>query len=125
MFQITNSCTCLVWEDGVGYDNEIPTEHCDGICWDDALSDFTEEVKALVDANDTGEWAIEGYPVWNGTVNGLFTANTPRELLDRITPSNTDWTLRYLSEDGVLKCVLYHHDAPTGGAMTITPIRES
>lgn len=122
MFEITNSCTCLVWDEERGYEDEVPLDGCYGTCWEDALSDFADEVHELIDNNIGDEWRIEGFPVWHGTVDGVFEARTHHELIERITPSRTEWHLRYRVNGNVLECVLSHHDAPMGGSMKVTPL---
>ena len=83
---------------------------------------FSEIVSDLLSVSD--KFLIEGFPVWNGTRRGVVVARTADELLRAITPSNTEWTLRITGNLHHLTAILSHHDAPTGGTMTVTPMLE-
>lgn len=120
MFEITNTCTCVTYNEDKGDFEESP--ECWGDCWDCALDDFADTVHNLIDNNIGDEWRIEGFPVWHGTVDGVFEARTHHELIERITPSRTEWRLRYRVVGNTLECVLSHHDAPMGGAMKVVPV---
>lgn len=114
--RITNTCECE-GENGEWYD-------CDGMCWNDTLEDFTNQVQPLFDIAEkfqSPQWRLEGLPLWNRTVSGTFSADNAEELLRSITIRG-EWTLRYEVKDGVLLANLSHHDAPMGGAMTIVPV---
>lgn len=104
MSVITNVCDC--------------EQDCYGICWEDSLMDFTYALADFVADNPTGEFRIEGFPIWSGRVDGSFYAVTVRHFLECITPQRTAWTLRYGLNGDTLECFLAHHDA--SGAMTIT-----
>lgn len=86
---------------------------------------FTTDVQPLFDlaeSFDNGyEWGIVGFPVWDGTVDGRFEAKDAKTLLRAITV-DSEWILRYEVKDGTLFASLSHHDAPTGGAMTVKPL---
>jgi len=118
---ITNSCVCVTYNDDSGNWEEAP--ECWGDCWDSQVEDFEEITKHLFSYNEQG-FTITGFPVWNGTIDGRFSASNPEELLRNITPDRTDWTLRLTVHATHLTGVLSHHDAPTGGNITVTPFSE-
>lgn len=118
LFTITNTCVCESWDDEAS--EWSPSYDCFG-CWDEAKDDFLGDTKPLFESdNFTGWWKIEGFPVWYGTIGGIFTANNADALLEAITPDRTEWTLRYRVEGETLVGTLSHHDAPTGGRITVT-----
>jgi hypothetical protein len=110
--EITNECQCLLWEDGVGYDNEIPSEHCFGTCWEDALENWTDTVADFV--RDGGDFVVDGFPLWGGSVSGFFTAKNAKEILSAITVRG-EWRLRYSVGPELIAATIWHHDVPTGG----------
>jgi len=118
--EITNECSCTDYNEDTQEDT--PSADCQGWCWEDTLGMFTEDVMPLFDARtDSGnEWRIDGFPVWDGTRGGVFTADTPKEMLSAITIRG-GWILRYRLDGNTLDAILSHHDAPTGGRMTIAP----
>jgi hypothetical protein len=119
MTEIQNTCACVTFDEDTGEWKEAP--ECWGDCWSDQVEQFGFDTEALFVEHNQG-FRITGFPVWNGTIDGTFSARTPEELLRAITPDRTEWLLRYTIEGDSLKCVLYHHDAPTGGSMTVTPL---
>jgi len=121
MRTITNGCSCVTYNEETG-DWETAPE-CWGDCWDCSLEDFHDTLSEFVDNNPTTEFSITGFPVWYGRVDGYFEATTTRQLLDRITPNRTEWTLRYALNGDTLECFLSHHDG--SGAMTITYRKEN
>ena len=119
MTEIQNTCACVTFDEDMGEWKEAP--ECWGDCWSDQVEQFGWDTEQLFVEHNQG-FRITGFPVWNGTIDGTFSARTPEELLRAITPDRTEWTLRYTVEGNTLNCVLYHHDAPTGGSMTVTPL---
>jgi len=120
---ITNTCTCANYNEDTG-DWEVSSE-CWGDCYTDSVIDFAEVVQPLLDANeDMGGrgYRIEGFPTWQGRIDGVFIADTAEELLTAITPSRTEWTLHYVVENGELIASLSHHDG--SGRITVKPIGE-
>ena len=115
---LTNTCTCVTYNDDSG-DWEVAPE-CWGDCWDCQVEDFTNITEHLFSDNEQG-FTITGFPVWNGTRDGYFLARNAEELLRNITPDRTAWTLRLTVYPTHLTGVLSHHDAPTGGLITVTP----
>lgn len=114
--EITNGCACLEWEDGAGYDNEVPAEHCTGTCWDDQVEDFTECLYEYVQANPTGIFHIEDFPLWYGTTSGWFEARTAADFLSSITIRG-DWTLRWELAGDAFTATIGHHDG--SGTFTV------
>ena len=118
MTEIQNPCACVTFDEDAGEWKEAP--ECWGDCWSDQVEQFGFDTEHLFVEHSQG-FRITGFPVWNGTIDGTFSARTPEELLRAITPDRTEWLLRYTVEGDTLQCVLSHHDAPTGGRMTVTP----
>lgn len=116
---ITNSCTCVSYDEDKG--DFIESPECWGDCWDCTVEDFEEDTKLLFDKLETNLWEVTGFPTWSGPISGVVEAHNAFLLLGVITP-NTEWTLQYEVKDELLECVLSHHDAPTGGRMTVRPI---
>ncbi len=106
-----NTCSCEV------YDIET------GECWNDIVQDFANITEHLFTEDSQG-FRIVGFPVWNGTVDGYFSARNATELLNFITPNRTEWRLEVTVHADRIVARLYHHDAPTGGTMTVTPFSE-
>jgi hypothetical protein len=119
MITITNQCTCVSWNETTHEYDEAP--ECWGDCYSTSVEDFEQATQELFDNHGT-EWRIDGFPTWYGKQSGTFTAKNAQELLRSITPERTEWTLSYETVGNSLKCVLSHHDAPTGGSMTVTPL---
>lgn len=119
---IQNTCDCVAYNEEEG--DWQPSGDCFG-CWDEYTENWEFGVKELFDSpNYTGWWKIEGFPVWNGTITGLFQADTAEKLLDSITPDRTEWILRYEITSDRITGTLSHHDAPTGGQITVTMITD-
>lgn len=116
--EYTSTCTCGEY----GEDGEfMPDDTCNGWCWDDQMEDFTlitEHLRTL-----STEWSITGFPVWNGTRSGEFTARTATELLHSITPDRADWRMVVTVTPTEMSVLLSHHDG--SGRMTVTPIVEA
>jgi hypothetical protein len=116
----TNTCSCETYDES--NETSSPADDCYGDCWESTIEFFSEIVSDLLSVSD--KFLIEGFPVWNGTRRGVVVARTANELLRAITPSNTEWTLRVTGNLHHLTAILSHHDAPTGGTMTVTPMLE-
>ena len=117
--EYTNTCSCQDYDPETG--DYKSSDDCYGFCWDDTIMDFTNITEHLFVENSQG-FRIEGFPVWNGTVDGYFTARNATELLDSMTPDRTEWRMEVTVHADRIVARLYHHDAPTGGTMTVTPI---
>jgi hypothetical protein len=77
--------------------------------WDMATDLFAMTAEALIAHNEElneGDtwWRIEGFPLWDGGSNGVFRADSPMELLEKITV-RSEWSLRYT-------CLLYTSPSP-------------
>lgn len=116
---ITNLCTCSSYDEDKGDFVEAP--ECWGDCWDMTVEDFENDLEPLFSKLETNLWEVNGFPTWHGSMSGVLEAHNAFLLLGMITP-NSEWTLRYEVKDDYLDCVLSHHDAPTGGHMTVRPI---
>ena len=119
--EYTNTCTCVTYNDDAGEWETAP--ECWGDCWSDQVEDFENITEHLFSDNEQG-FTITGFPVWNGTRDGYFLARNAEELLRNITPERTEWTLRLTVHPTHLTGVLSHHDAPTGGVITVTPFSQ-
>ena len=115
----TNECTCTVYD--IETDETRPASDCFGECWLDQVERFTEATRHLF-TSDLQPFRIEGFPTWHGPVNGTAEVRNAEQLLRAMTPSRTGWrlTLGAIFPDR-FTATLYHHDAPTGGTMTVTP----
>jgi len=116
-----NTCSCENYDPDT--DESTPADDCHGWCWDDTVQDFANITEHLFTETSQG-FRITGFPVWNGTVDGYFSARNATELLDNITPDRTEWRLEVTVHADHLTGRLYHHDAPTGGTITVTPFSE-
>ena len=120
-----NTCSCGDWNED--RDEYTPADDCYndcyGDCWDFTVEDFSNITEHLFSENNQG-FRITGFPVWNGTIDGYFSARNASELLNAITPDRTEWRLELTVHATHLTGRLYHHDAPTGGNITVTPFSE-
>lgn len=114
--EISNSCTCTTLNEN---NEEVATDYCDGFCWESTMDYFAEVTKPLFTKNDHKLWQVSGLPLWNRTIDGVFEAETPENLLRGITV-NSEWTLRFRVIATTMRCWLAHHDAPTGGHYSVT-----
>lgn len=119
--EYTNACSCEAYDPET--DTSVPADECYGDCWDDTVQDFYSITEHLF-TDHRQVFSIVGFPVWNGTVNGRFTARNAEELLDAMTPNRTEWRMEVTVHADRIVARLSHHDCPTGGTMTVTPISE-
>ena len=119
--EYTNTCSCEVWNEET--DECVPANDCYGDCWDFTVEDFANITEHLFSENSQG-FRITGFPVWNGTIDGYFSARNASELLNAITPDRTEWRLELTVHADHLTGRLYHHDAPMGGNIVVTPFSE-
>jgi len=117
MYEISTECSCSILDEATGEETESTV--CFGFCSDDQMEDFQF---VLTDWFVPGTFRIEGFPVWYGTIGGLFDAKNPQEFLWSITPERTDWILRYNVEDDKFVGVLSHHDGT--GTITVSKYEE-
>jgi hypothetical protein len=102
--EVTNVCTCDT------------IDMCDGDCWED-VKFFVEETLGDLWECDT-EWIVDGLPLWNRDVSGMFRARTIDEFIRGITVRDV-WTLRLMRCDKVVHARLSHHDVPMGRSFTV------
>jgi hypothetical protein len=68
--------------------------------------------------NDEGWWQVDGLPLWNRNVSGVFHAKNLREFVRGVTVRG-DYTLRYSLNGDTLNLSLSHHDVPMGRSFTV------
>ena len=110
--EITNSCTCLTYEED-GETMSIDTEYgstCYGDCWDFAVEDFAMITEELRNSNETDWWKVEDLRLWNGNVSGYFHAKTVASLIEGMTV-RSDWNMTYKVFSDRIEYSLSHHDA--------------
>lgn len=106
--EVTNVCTC----DTIDY--------CDADCWQD-VKFFVEET--LGDLWEPYvDWVVEGLPLWNRDVSGVFYARTIDEFIQGITVKG-EWVLRLRREGDVIRASLSHHDVPMGRSFTVRRVK--
>ena len=120
MAVFTNECSCEDYD--IETEVSTPSNDCHGDCWEWTTEYFGEIVTDLLSVSD--RFLIEGFPVWNGALRGVVVAHTAEQLLRAITPDRTEWQLEITGNLHHLTAKLSHHDAPTGGLMTVTPMLE-
>lgn len=102
--EVTNTCTCDT------------IDMCDGDCWED-VKFFVEETLGDLWERDS-EWVVDGLPLWNRDVSGVFRARTIDDFIRGITV-RSEWILRLTRRDDVVHACLSHHDVPTGRSFTV------
>ena len=120
--EITNGCTCTVYDEETGEYTEEPTENCWGDCWEYSVEDFTNVTQELRDSNETGWWKVSNLRLWNGEVSGYFHAEKVTDLLAGMTVRG-EWIMRYEVFSDRIEYSLSHHDA-MGSASVLTPISD-
>ena len=120
--EITNTCTCTVYDEETGEYTEDPAEHCDASCWDFAVEDFANVTEDLRNANPDGWWAVDDLQLWNRTVSGYFQATNVADIIRGMTV-NSSWIMRYRVYADRVEYSLSHHDA-MGSASTLRPMRD-
>jgi len=109
--EVTNVCTC---------DQSI--DYCDNNCWE-TVKFFVEDT--LGDLwQPYVDWVVEGLPLWNRNVSGVFRARTIDEFIEGITVKS-EWVLRLRREGDVVHASLSHHDVPTGRSFTVRRVKLS
>jgi hypothetical protein len=123
--EITNSCTCLLFEED-GETKSIDTDYgstCYGDCWQFAVEDFAMITEELRNSNETDWWKVSNLRLWDGESSGYFHAKTVADLIEGMTV-RSDWTMRYEIHADRIEYSLSHHDAPTGSATILTAVSE-
>ena len=124
--EITNSCTCLIYQDEDGKDVSVDTEYnssCFGDCWDFAVEDFSMITEELRNSNETNWWRVSNLRLWDGETGGYFSAKTVADLIEGMTV-RSDWTMRYEIHADRIEYSLSHHDAPMGSKTTLTAVSD-
>lgn len=116
-----NTCSCEAYDPDT--DESTPANDCYGDCWEDTVQDFSNITEHLFTEHNQG-FSIVGFPVWNGTIDGRFTARNAEQLLNAMTPDRAEWRMEVTVHADRIVALLSHHDCPTGGTMTVTPISE-
>lgn len=114
---LTNYCECVD-------DDDNPMD-CDGFCWETGLDDllYGGIIPSFGDNPFPDTYRVEGLPLWNRKVSGEFTAKNLNDFVWGISVRGL-WRLNWESGFGEMTVTLYHHDAPTGGTMTVTLAEE-
>ena len=118
--EITNTCTCMDYDDDTGAD--IPAEYCFGDCWDFALEQFAYEAQVIMENNETGWWKVTDLAFWDGNHSGYFHATKVSDILRGMTV-RSEWIMRYTAFPDRVEYSLSHHDS-MGSATTLTAVTE-
>lgn len=99
--------------------------------WEEAHYKFISAVQAAFfddygdkPASYEDEWLVVGFPLWHATVDGIFLARNPHDVLRSITVNSQwtlDWRIEKENKKPVLRCRLSHHDVPTGASFSARP----
>lgn len=121
--EITNDCTCTVYDEDSGEYTDEPATDCYGECWEDSVYFFGLCTEELRNANPDGWWAVGDIRLWNGNVSGYFQATDVADIIRGMTV-NSSWIMRYRVYTDRVEYSLSHHDAPMGSASTLRPMRD-
>ena len=119
--EITNSCTCTIYDNDIGEYTDEPSLDCDGTCWEWSVEDFGNVTTELRDSNDTGWWRVSNLRLWDGEVSGYFSAENVEDILRGMTIRG-EWIMRYEVFSDRIEYSLSHHDSPTGSTSVLTAI---
>lgn len=114
---LSNSCTCQTYDEVT--DTFSDSTDCYGDCYDDALHLLQCDLGEWYTDNTDGWWRVEGLPLWNRDVSGIFHADSVHDFVRGITV-NGEWNLRYRLDGDDLVASLSHHDVPMGRRFTVT-----
>lgn len=115
---ISNSeCRCFIYDDETG--EERLSEHCLEFCWDEMLDDFKMTLDEWFEA---GDFLINDFPVWYGTISGEFECKTIDDFIWKVTPDRSEWNLHYDIDGDNFVGVLSHHDG--SGYIYVTKAKE-
>ena len=121
--ELTNTCTCTVYDEETGEYTDEPSETCYGECWESEVEYFGYVVQELINNNETGWWRVDNLALWDGGHGGWFHANSVTELINGMTVRSA-WTMRYEVFADRIEYSLSHHDAPMGSSTTLRPVTE-
>lgn len=111
-YEITNTCTCTVYDEETGdYTNE-PSMECFGDCWEFAIEEFEQDTDTFRQSNTTGWWKVSNLGLWDGDHSGYFYAdpNNVIKIIEGMTV-NSAWIMRYTPYDDRVEYSLSHHDS--------------
>lgn len=120
--EMTNDCTCTVYDEEAEEYTDEPAPHCYGCCWEMAVEDFANVTEDLRNANPDGWWAVDDLRLWNRTVSGYFQATNVTDIIRGMTVDSS-WIMRYRVYADRVEYSLSHHDA-MGSASTLRPMRD-
>ncbi len=103
--ELTNNCGCEV--------------DCFGDCWENSLCMLEDDLGKWFTDNADKWWQVDGLPLWNRDIVGVFHADTIVEFVRGITV-NSEWKLRYRLDGDYLVLRLSHHDVPMGRQFTVS-----
>jgi len=122
-FEISNTCTCTVYDEETGEWTDTPSEYCYGDCWEDQVYFFGLCIEKLLDNNETGWWKVSGLKLWDRAVGGYFRATELKDILRGMTV-NSAWTMRGQVFEDRIEYSLSHPDAPMGSSSVLLPVSE-
>lgn len=118
--ELTNTCTCEHWDEDTS--EFVPSEHCFGDCWDDALHSFGFAIAHLLAMSD--RFSVTGLKLWYGAIDGEFIATNTEQFVRGVSVDSS-WIMRYQVFADRMEYSLSHHDAPMGSSSVVRPIVES
>ena len=121
--EITNDCTCTLYDDVAEEYTDEPAPFCYGDCWEDSVYFFGLCTEDLRNSNPDGWWAVEDIRLWNGNVSGYFQATNVADIIRGMTV-NSSWIMRYRVYADRVEYSLSHHDAPMGSGSVLRPMRD-
>lgn len=128
-YELTNTCTCTVYDPDTGEHTDEPVDYCFGDCWEFALEDFYQLNQEFIDSNETGWWKVTNLSLWSGNVSGYFYAKPTLSWYERTQSIvegmtvRSEWTMRYTPYADRIEYSLSHHDS-MGSATTLTSVTE-
>ena len=127
--ELTNTCTCTVYDEETGEYTDEPSTDCDGTCWEYGVEDFYNLCEEVIASNETGWWKVTNLRLWDGEHSGYFHVKPQKhrwteasEIIRGMTVDSM-WTLRYTAYPDRVEYSLSHHDA-MGSASVLTPVSE-
>lgn len=118
-FTITNTCTCVTYNEETGDFQESP--ECWGDCWDSSVEDFYNITEELRNNNETDWWKVTNIQLWDREISGYFNAYKTEDII-RGMAVNSEWIMRGTVFSDRIEYSLSHHDAPTGSRTVLRPV---
>ena len=116
--EITNTCTCVQFDEDDNPTNEF-VSYCYGDCWYDSVDEFANVTTEFRKKNETDWWHVKDLRLWNGDVSGYFHAEAVEDLLRGMAVRGS-WVMRYTVFPDRIEYSLSHHDSPTGSNTVLT-----